>query len=106
MFEAAVGDGAQKFTLQQEVAETGGVDTDIAALLVGAAAGYSQVTLLVGIAIGGCRRSSGGWCCGGLKLLIRVVDKIFFVRHGDVKRRVLRGGGKIIWGERDDVGLK
>lgn len=105
MFEAAVGDGAQKFTLQQEVAETGGVDTDIASLLVGTAAGYSQVTLLVGIAIGGSRRSSGGWCCGGLKLLIRVVDEIFLVRHGDVNRRVLRSKVKLL-GEGDDVGLK
>lgn len=100
MFEAAVGDGAQKFTLQQEVAETGRVNTDIAALLVGTAAGYSQVALLVGIAIRGGRRSSGGRCCGGLKLLIRVVDKIFLVRHGDVSRRVLIRRGKSIASER------
>jgi hypothetical protein len=38
---------------------------------------YVGIHLLVGIAIGGGRRSSGGRCSGGLKLLIRVVDKIF-----------------------------
>lgn len=87
MFEAAVGNGAQKFTLQQEVAEAGGVDTDVAALLVGAAAGDSQVALLVGIAIGGSGSSGGGGGSGGLQLLVGVIDEIFFVRHGDVNWR-------------------
>ena len=83
MFEAAVCDGAQKFALQQEIAETGRVDTDVAALLVGAAAGDSQVALLVGVAIGGSRSGGGGGSCGGLQLLVGVIDEIFFVRHGE-----------------------
>lgn len=84
MFEAAVGNGAQKFTLQQEITEAGGVDTDVAALLVGAATGDSQVTFLVGIAICGSRRSSSSRGCCGLQLLVGVVDEIFFVRHDGV----------------------
>lgn len=87
MFEAAVGDGAKEFAFQQKVAETGRMDTDIAALLVGAATSDSQVTLLLRGAIGNSG-SSGGLCgiCG-LKLLVGVVDEIFFVRHGDGRWR-------------------
>lgn len=80
MFEAAIGDGAKKFTLQQKVAETGRVNADVAALLIGAATGDSQVTLLVSITVGsGGGRSGGGR--GGLQLLVGVVDKVFLVRH-------------------------
>lgn len=81
MFEAAVGDGAQKFSFEQEVAETSGMDSDVAALLVGASARDSQVTLLIGISISCGRGGSGGGGRGGLKLLVGVVDQIFFVRH-------------------------
>lgn len=88
MFEAAVGNGAQKFTLQQEVAETGRVDTDVAALLVGAAAD-SQVAFFGGITIAGSGSScGGGGSSGRLELLVGVVDEIFFVRHGDVNWRI------------------
>lgn len=83
MFEAAIGDGAQKFALQQEITETGRVNTDVAALLVRATARNSQVTLLGRITIGSGRGSGGGGRGGGLELLIGVVDQIFFVRHGD-----------------------
>lgn len=82
MFETAVGDGAQELVLQQKVAETGGVNADIAALLVGAATGDSQVTLLVCIAV--CRSRSSSSCGGGgggLQLLVGVIDQILFVRH-------------------------
>lgn len=82
MFEAAVSDGAQEFVLQQEVAETGGVNADIAALLVGAATRNGQVALLLRIAVGsgGSSISRGGR--GGSQLLVGVVDEILFVRHG------------------------
>lgn len=82
MFEAAVSDGAQEFVLQQEVAETGGVNADIAALLVGAAAGHGQVALLLRVTVGSGGSSSSRGGRGGTQLLIGVVDEIFFVRHG------------------------
>lgn len=94
MFETAVGDGAQEFVLEQEVAETGGVNADVATLLVRAATGDSQVTLLVGIAVGRSgSSSSGGGGGSGLQLLVGVIDQILFVRHvdGEVEWRVDRG---------------
>lgn len=81
MLETAIGDGTQKLSLEQEVAETRRVNADIAALLVGAATGDSQVTLLSCSTVG-CR---GGSCgrrgIGGLKLLVGVVNEILLVRH-------------------------
>ena len=82
MFEAAVSDGAQEFVLQQEVAETGGVNADIAALLVGAATGHGEVALLLRVAVGISGSSSGRGGRGGAQLLVGVVDEILFVRHG------------------------
>jgi hypothetical protein len=75
MFETAVGDGSNELVLQQEVAETGGVNADIAALLLARRVGCSEAALGSGcVAI---RRH-----LGGLDLLIGVVDEIFLVRHG------------------------
>ena len=80
MLEAAVGNGAKEFTLQQEITETSRMDTDIATLLVGAARD-GQITLLGGIAIGVSGGGSGRGRRGGLKLLVGVIDEIFLVRH-------------------------
>ena len=86
MFEAAVGDRTQKLAFQQEIAETSRMNADVATLLVRATAGDSQIALLIRITVGGSggRSSRGGG--GSLKLLIGVVDEIFFVRHGDGRR--------------------
>lgn len=75
MFETAVGNSAKELGLEQEVAETGRVNTDVAALLVDIVAG-SELALL---AVGG---SSGGLVAADL--LIGVVDEILLVGHDDV----------------------
>lgn len=71
MLKTTVGDGANELWLQQEVAETGGVDADIGALLLGVVASSGLSPLAVG------RR--GGLL--GLELLVGVVDEILFSRH-------------------------
>lgn len=73
MLEAAVANGAKQLGLQQEVAETGRVNTDIAALLVDVAVG-SELALLSG---------GGGGGLVGANLLVGVVNEILLVRHGD-----------------------
>ena len=103
MLETAVGDGAEKLWLQQEVSETGGVYANIAALLIRISSGDSQVAFLAR-SINGCWRR--GCCVICLEFLVRVVDEIFFVRHGvrlregkaveaedEIERKVLKGGG-------------
>lgn len=90
MFETAVGNGAQKLSLEQEITETGRVDTNVAALLVGAASGHGEITLFVGVAVGGSSGGSGGWRSRGLQLLIRVIDQIFFVGHVEGVGRALK----------------
>lgn len=78
MFETTVADGTKELGLQEEVAETSRVDTDVAALLVDIVTG-SELALL---AVGG----SGGGLVGA-DFLVRVVDEILFVRHdGGFKR--------------------
>ena len=79
MLETAVGDGAEKLWLQQEIPETSRVNADIAALFVRVTSRDGQVTLLRCGSIGSCWRR--GCCIVGLKFLIRVVNEIFFVRH-------------------------
>lgn len=74
MFETAITDGAKKLGLQQEVAETGRVNTNITALLVDVA-GSGELALL---AVGG----GGGLVAANL--LVGVINEIFFVRHGCV----------------------
>jgi len=73
MFEATVRDCSYELVLEQEVAEAGRVDADIAALLV---AGITSSEASLG--------SSPAAVCGhlGRDLLVGVVDEIFLVRHG------------------------
>lgn len=71
MLETAVADRAEKLGLQEEIAETGRVNTDIAALLVDVAAGGELALLAVG----------GGGGLVSVDLLIGVVDEIFLGRH-------------------------
>ena len=76
MFETAVGDGSDELVLQQEVAETGGVNADVAALLFARRVRRSKATFGSGSgAVGGRLR----W----LDLLVGVVDEILFVRHDE-----------------------
>lgn len=79
MFETAVGDGSEQLALEQEIAEARGMDADIAALALVCcfSAADRQVALFGSPVRGAC---SGGF--GGLELLVRVVDEIFFGRHG------------------------
>lgn len=72
MFETAITDGTKKLGLQEEIAETSRVNTDVAALLIDVGGG-SELALL---AVGG-----GGLV--GADLLIGVIDEIFLVRHGE-----------------------
>jgi hypothetical protein len=83
MFETAIGNRTKQLGLEQEIAETGRVNTDVTTLLVGTAAGHSQVALLGGSgAIGSVGRGGSGdcWLCG-LELLVGVVDEIFLGGH-------------------------
>ena len=72
MFEAAIGDGAEKLGLEQEVAEPGRMDTDIAAFLIDAVAGTSKLAFLP-------TGSRGGLV--GVELLVGVIDEILLGRH-------------------------
>lgn len=76
MLETAVGDGANQLRLQEEVAETGGVDADVGTLLIDAVTSRSLGLLAVG--------RGGGLL--SLELLVRVVDEILLGRHGDCRR--------------------
>ena len=88
MLETAVGDSTNEFGLQQEVAETSGVNADVGTLLVNAVAGRSRVSLL---AVGG-----GSGIVVGAELLVGVVDEILFSRH-DGDCLVGRGKGVVKW---------
>jgi hypothetical protein len=79
MFKSAVGDGPDELVLQQKVAETGGVNADVAALLFAGRVGRSEAALCC-VAVGRHLR--------GLDLLIGVIDEIFLVRHGGLGGRV------------------
>lgn len=82
MLEAAVRNGLEKFRLQEEVAEAGGVNTDVRTLGLVGAARDCEITLLritVGSA-SGTRRA--GSAIGGLELLVGVIDQVFLARHG------------------------
>lgn len=82
MLETAVGDGAQKLGLQQEVAEASRVNTNITALCGCTGSRGGGVSLLL-VSIGGGSIGGGGCGLGGLELLVGVVDEIFLGRHGD-----------------------
>lgn len=76
MFEATIRDRSHELVLQKEVAETGRVNADIAALLVASGVTSSEATLSCGsVAVGGR--------LGRLNLLVGVVDEVLFVRHDD-----------------------
>jgi hypothetical protein len=94
MLETAVGNGAKKLGLQQEVTETSRVDTNVTALGGSACSGGGAICLLC-VTVGSGGVSSGGGGLGGLKLLVRVVDEILLGRH------VGGGGG---WVECEEVG--
>lgn len=74
MLETAVGNSAQEFGLQQEVAEASRMDADVGALLVDILAGGGSVALL---AVGG---GSGSFV---VELVVGVIDEILFGGHGD-----------------------
>jgi hypothetical protein len=72
MLESAVGNGPDKLVLQQEVAETGRMDADVAALLLAGRVGGSEAAL--------CRSCTAvRRRLRRLDLLIGVVDEIFLV---------------------------
>lgn len=81
MLETAVGDGAKQLSLQEEIAETGRMDTDVAALLVDIVAGGELALLAV-------RGSRGGLVAANL--LVGVINEIFLVRHADCDSRAVR----------------
>jgi len=86
MFESAVCDGPQQFTLEQEISEASCMDADIGTFgLAGTC--YGRVALLDS-AIGGCC----GWRLGGLEFLVGVIDEIFFGRHVDDDLMFVRVG--------------
>jgi hypothetical protein len=72
MLETAIGDGAKKLGLQQEVTETSRVDTDVRTLLVDIVAGSGSFGLL------SVRGRGGGLV---VELVVRVVDEILLSRH-------------------------
>jgi hypothetical protein len=87
MFEATVRDCSHELVLEQEVAETGRVDADVAALLVACSVTGGKATLCGGgIAVGGR--------LGGLDLLVGVVDQVLLVRHDELD--VGGGGGGVV----------
>jgi hypothetical protein len=88
MLETAVGNGAKKLGLQQEVAETSRVDTDVTALGGSACSGGGAICLLC-VTVGSGGVSGGGGGLSGLKLLVRVVDEILLGRH-------VGGGGRVV----------
>jgi len=81
MFEATVRDCSYELVLEQEVAETGRVDADVAALLV-------ACSITGGDAALGCSCAAVGGRISRLDLLVGVVDEIFLVRHDGLCVRV------------------
>ena len=78
MFETAICDCAQKFWLQEEIAETCRMYADIATLFVGVPTRYGEVAFLCRAAVS-CYGGSIGFI--RLKLLVRVINEVFLVRH-------------------------
>lgn len=74
MFEATVGNCSYELVLEQEVAETGRMDADIAALLVASSITSGETAL-------GRSRTAVSGRLGGLNLLVGVVNEILLVRH-------------------------
>jgi len=84
MFEATIRDRSDELIFEQEIAETGGVNADVAALLVACSITGGEVALVRSCA-------AGRGYLGRLNLLVGVVDEIFLVRHGELGDRVELG---------------
>lgn len=80
MLESTVGDCAKELRLEQEVAETSGVNADVTALRTGVTSD-GQIALLLFSIGGGAIGSSCGCGLGGLRLLVGVVDEILLGSH-------------------------
>lgn len=81
MLETAVGNGAEQLGLEEEIAETGRMNTDVAALLVDIVAGGELALLAVGGGRGGIVATD---------LLVGVINEIFLVRHAGCDSRAVR----------------
>jgi len=81
MFETAIRNGTKKLGLQQKVAKTGRVNANVTPLFVGSSASDSEIAYFLGFSItsGSIGASRDG--ISSLKLFVRVVDEILFVRH-------------------------
>ena len=83
MLETAVHDGLHDLGLEKQVAEGAGVDADVRAVTAGGACSSNIRVAVLGRAVSGRRVGRGG-AIGGLDLLVRIVDEVFFAgRHGD-----------------------
>lgn len=89
MLEPAVGDGAEKLWLQQEIPETSRVNADVTTLFVRVTSRDSQIALLCCGSIGGCW--SGCCCVVRLEFLVGIVNEIFFMRHVVERWKLLVG---------------
>ena len=90
MLETAVRYGAEKLWFEKEVPEACRVDTDIAAFLIRVAARHGEVAFLRRSVGRSCWRRGGGIVC--LYFVVRIVDKILLVRHGETPKDSLSSG--------------
>jgi len=83
MFETAISDRSDELRLQEKVLEAARVNSSIAAFGSLASGGSRGSGAILLVSFG------GGGDCGWLKFLVRIVDEIFFVGHGDGFRWLL-----------------
>jgi hypothetical protein len=102
MLETAVGNGAKKLGLQQEVTETSRVDTNVTALGGSACSGGGAICLLC-VTVGSGGVSGGGGGLSGLKLLVGVVDEILLGRHVGGVGRVVRRSRRWVKARKSDA---
>jgi hypothetical protein len=76
MFEATVRNRSHELVLKKEVTEAGGVNANVAPLLVASRLAGCEAAL-------SCGSSAVGGRLGGLDLLVGVVDEVLLVRHDD-----------------------
>ena len=83
MFETAVRNGTKEFRFEEKIAKSGRMDADVAALFIAITTTDSQIAFFQFTIRG---RSSGSICdtVRRWQVVIRIVDKILFVRHCDV----------------------